>query len=211
MNTIEFYDYTTKSPTGVTFPCRSFLIRENDKLVVISPANFDSQKIQEIKSFDPSIDFISPNNFHNVNIGKMKNLFPNANFFGPKRSAKQSNIELRPIKEFESESITSIKIDGHKMMSETAFFHIPSKTMIVADLFFNVRKQLDFISNIVLAITGTKSKMGISNLIKISRSNKELFKQSAYSLLDYPFERIAPAHGEIATKEEFKEMLERCL
>ena len=208
MEKLKTIPYLVKAPLGVEFPCKSVLINEGEKLVIISPGNFDELTAREIKNIDSSPVMVAPNNFHNSFLAPTKELFPDSAFYGPKRAAKTSGVELKPLKELELKSVQKIKIRGNKALGETCFFHQDSKTMIATDIVFNMRHQMNFSSKIVFALAGTKNKVAFSRLVLKTVDDKKAFNESLRSLLNYPFEKLIVAHGEDVTREEFERLLE---
>jgi hypothetical protein len=204
---MEIINYEAHAGFGVTFPAKTFLIQDSKSYFIISPCDLPKETIDLLLESNKVINFISPNNFHNLHIKKMKELFPNSKFYGPKRSAKQSGVELNNSKHLSSEDIEFIYLEGNNTLSETCFYHKPSKTLIITDLFFNMKHEMNISTKLAMLMAGTYKKLGTSRIIKLSIKDKKAFKDSLNYILSLPIEKVVPSHGDPIDKQEFKRLV----
>ena len=208
---IKIIDYTASPGFGIVFPTKTFIIEEKNQIHIISPSDLSEKVISELNTTKKKLNFIAPNNYHNMYLSLMKEKFPNANFYGPKRSAIQSKVELQKISHLSSDALQMIKVEGHKALSETCFFHIPTKILIVTDLFFNLQHKMNLSMNIMMRLMGCYHKMATSRAIKFSITDKKLYKESLQELARLKPEKIIPSHGESVTQEAFYKWVNQSL
>lgn len=133
----------------------------------------------------------------------MKSLFPGAKFFGPKRSEEQSKVSLKDIKEASFQDTEVIFLEGNKALSESCFYHRPTQTLFVTDLFFNVKDPQGFSFKALLTIGGAYKKLATSRLLKLSTKDKTAFKNSIQKLIHLKPKVVVPCHGEPISYDEF--------
>ncbi len=204
-------NYSVNAGLGVIFPAKTFIIEGESDLYIISPGPLNEEMIKELRKSNKTINFISPNNFHNMYLSYAKDLFPNANFFGPKRSMKVSEVDLKPLNELKQSELKQIQIKGHKTLSETCFYNINTKELILTDLIFNMRHKMNFMSKTAFIMAGTYHRIGTSRLVKLGINNKEQFKQSLIELSKLDTTSIYLNHGSKLTPDEFKQHIDQLI
>lgn len=208
---INTFNYTANTGFGITFPAKSILIESEDSMIVISPGNLDkdSSLINKLKDYEEnkSLIFIGPNNFHHMYLPKMKELFPNAKFYGTKRASEQNNMKLEPVENFSHNEIDCILIEGHKKLKEFVFFHKKTSTLISTDLIFNMHHKMNFMTKLMLTLSGTKNKLAMSRVVTSSITDKAAFKSSLKKLVDMDIENIILNHGDNISPSDFKKVL----
>ncbi len=204
---IEIIDYIANTGFGVQFPAKTILIEDDVNHFIISPCELPQETIETLMNSNKHIIFISPNNFHNLHINKMKNLFPKAFFYGPKRSAKQSGVELKSLKDLKSEDVEFIYLKGNNTLAETCFYHKPTETLIVTDLFFNMKHKMNLPTKLAMLIAGTYQKPATSRIIKFTTKDKPALKSSLSYLASLPILKVIPSHGDAIGKDEFIKLI----
>ncbi|MFT6632715.1 MAG: hypothetical protein ACJAS4_002680 [Bacteriovoracaceae bacterium] len=209
-NGLSTYPYIANAGFGVKFKAKSVLIKTGEDIIIISPANFENNVIEELKKDTLNKVFIAPNNFHNLNISKMKAVFPEAKFYGPKRSEQQSGVSLIRSRELNlGDDIIAIPIEGNFKLSETCFYHVPSETLIITDILFNMHHEMNYSTRIALTLAGAYHKLGMSRFLRLMINDKVKFKNSLERLLDHPFKNIILNHGDSIGREEFIRFLKK--
>lgn len=105
-------------------------------------------------------------------------------------------------------------IDGMPKVEETVFFHRPSRSLIVADLLFNILEPKGFGIKIATRLFGTYRRLGISRFYKLGIKDRTAFAESVRSVISRDFDRLIPAHGAIVetdAKEKTKAVLSEFL
>ena len=204
---IEIINYEANAGFGIIFPSKTFIIEEENQITVISPCDLSQEKIEQLKASKKQIIFIAPNNFHNLYLKKMQQTFPKAEFFGPKRSAKQSGVELKKTTEYTSSILEMYPLNGNPGIGETCFYHKELKTLIVTDLFFNMKHKMNFATKMAMKCAGTYHKTATSRAVKITTKDKAAFNTSLTAMGKLDLESIIPSHGGTLTRTEFKEFI----
>jgi len=102
---------------------------------------------------------------------------------------------------------------------DVAFLHKPSKTLIEADLLFNLPCNEQYsktkTSNMLMGIGLSPSTWFHSQLIRSLGTDKEAMKRDAKTVAGWDFKRIIPCHGDVietnaqqAWKDAFKSFLD---
>lgn len=140
--------------------------------------------------------------------------FPQATFLGPEGFSKVAGFPTEPLlpppAEW-SDEIEVLKINGIPSVEEHAVFHRPSRTLIVADLFFDPDPASSGWTHFLMSlVAGRKEGPGISRAFKLSTKDKEAFRQSLEQIGAWDFDRIIVGHGAMVPtdgKRQFHEAL----
>lgn len=188
---------------GIIFPTKTIIIEEENQIVTISPCDLSLEETDRLTNSGKKLIFIAPNSFHNLHIATMKRKFPNAEFFGPKRAALMSKVNLKRTSTFQSTDIECYSIEGVKNLAETCFYHRPSKTLFVTDIFFNMNHKMNLASRVAFTIVGVYHKLATSKAVKLSIKDKSKFTDSLKKLSSLEIEKVIPSHGDSINKQEF--------
>lgn len=205
---IKEYSYDAAPVKGLNFKAKSFIVKTQDYVYIISPAKFDEKTIDSLREYALPLIFIAPTNFHNNGLATMKELFPNAQFFGPKRSANQSGVKLQKTQDLPLDpEFKAIYIEGNKSLAETVFLHGPSESLIVTDILFNMKHKVNLLARFVFKVYGTYHKLAQSKLVMITANDKELFRKSLHDLTKLNFKKVLLNHGDHISKDQFDEVM----
>ena len=87
-------------------------------------------------------------------------------------------------------------------MEEHAVFHRPSRTLIVADLFFDPDPEASGWTHFMMSlVAGRKEGPGISRAFKFATKDKEAFRGSLEKIGEWDFDRMIVGHGAIISKD----------
>jgi hypothetical protein len=149
-NLVPFADslWTATTPirfAGIWFPHVMAVIRcVGGELVLHSPCQPSTSLADEIAGIGRVAHIVAPNWFHDLYVAEYRALYPEATFWGPPRLQRQlgrATIECelneasRPPWFSEMPHFT---LSGLLTFDESIFFHILSRTLIVADLLMNL-------------------------------------------------------------------------
>jgi hypothetical protein len=198
------WSYEAPLGLGVTLPARSVMIElANGRLVIISPGPFDDATLTWIKRHDPAPYLVAPNMFHHFYLRLAMQQLPGSLVFGPSGLVKKQpdlSGELRELGELADqldETLLMRPLHGNHVLSETAFFHQPSRSMIVTDSLFHLQEPMPLRRRLALTLVGTYNQLAESRIVRWSCSDRERFRRDFCALLDLEPERIIPAHGTI--------------
>lgn len=197
-------------------------------MLVVSPVALTSEVQQTIASQGGQIKYIAaPDTEHHIHITAWGKAFPDAEIIAPeglyeKRQANpdQKDIEFAHIltkankhdihisEEFDRE-IEIEYVDGHAN-KEIVFFHKPSKTMIEADMLFNLpakeqysRSGEDPTSGFLnmlfgpLASASGPAKWQKRLVWHTTAKDRKSFGESVARMNTWDFDRIIPCHGDV--------------
>ena len=97
------------------------------------------------------------------------------------------------------------QIQGMPKVNEFVFLHKPSGTLILTDLIFNIKNARGILTQIMLWCAGARGKLAQSRLLKyFFTKDRDAAGRSIEPILDWYFERIIMAHGEIINDDGTK-------
>lgn len=182
----------------VEFPIRSTLLPHKDGAVLISPINFNEAQVHSLKQFNVT-DIVAPSDIHHLFILDAQKIFPSARLWRvPGLEKKRPEVPWTHVlgeSKWLIEEIKVLPIDGASKLSEHLFFHLPSKTLVVTDLLFNVVRPPGLAAKIIFSIMGTYNGFAMSRLLKVAITDKSKFRSSIEKVLKFEIENLALAHG----------------
>jgi len=201
---------------GVHFPVSSsFIESENNKLMVISPGPFEQKMIQETIAKYSTVYCVAPNAFHYKHLKSFNVLFPKIDIYGPSALTKKQPwlsdkiLSLDLLNEKLKDQVLFFPILGNSLLDETVFYCRQSKSLIVTDLFFNMKNPMPLGRKWILSLVGARNKIAQSKLVKSSTKDKEAYVRSVKPLSELDCQRIIVGHGHIVEgAAEIKKALE---
>ena len=192
-----------KMGPGVYLPCRMLIVRlESGALWIHSPVRLDDEEVAQINALGEVEALIAPNAFHHLFMARAQERWPKAEVWAPKAlAAKRPDLRLDHCLEQGAEAawaneLEPIAIDGVPKLSEWTFWHGPTRTLIVTDLFFNVHQARGAMTKLVLTGMGAWGEPAQSRLLGSLIKDKAAANASAKRLMSKPIERVFMAHGE---------------
>jgi hypothetical protein len=94
-------------------------------------------------------------------------------------------------------ALETAAIGGVPKIDEHVVFHHPSKTLVCADLVFNIGAPRNLRTRMALAVTGVGGKrLAQSREWRWARKDPAAARASAERVLAWPIEHLAPCHGD---------------
>ncbi|MCP4502608.1 MAG: DUF4336 domain-containing protein [Deltaproteobacteria bacterium] len=188
---------------GVHFDVRMVVIQlESGGLFLHSPIAIDDKLAAEIALIGEVEHIVAPTRFHHLWLGAAAQRYPNAKVWGCRGMAEQSTIE--GLVEVEAEERTTWApdlqckfVDGNPRVNELVFLHPSSKTLVVCDLIFHMKKLTGLLTPLVFALAGTRGRFAQSRLWRATIQDRAATQQSVREILEWDFERVVMSHGEI--------------
>jgi hypothetical protein len=211
---ILFLESEIKMPV-MKLPVRTSVIKTDSALIVISPIDFTDDQLKKIEQLGGVTDLVAPSMLHHLFMGKAFQKFPKAKVWGmPGLLKKRPDIMWSGVLgkdpwPYQSE-IEMVMIEGISDMAEVAFFCKPLKTLIVADLCFNLQNPKGLGAAILTRMLGTYGRFAVSRLLARYMKDKAAFEKSVSQILQWNFEQIAMGHGDVLTSNGRK-LLEQAL
>lgn len=189
---------------GVKFPIRATIVRLTDGgLMIHSPVAFSDETAAAIGQLgEPSI-LLAPNLFHHLYIQRAQAQFPNAlTVAGPGMTEKVKTLQIDAtygptLPGKLSEDFEHVMIEGAPRFNELVLLHRASKTLLVADYFFNIHDTKGLLTSLVLRMTGTHGKAAQSKLWRRMTKDKAAMAKSAKAVLALDYQRVVMCHGDV--------------
>lgn len=187
---------------GLEVGARMTVVRLGDgSILVISPIDLSPQLRTELEALGPVRCLIAPNRFHFLSISEYSQAFPDAALFVAPR-VKLDDVQVNGTLDEHAEALWSDVLEqaifyGNKMEQEIVFFHKASRTLILTDLCFNVRRATAPLQRIVARLLDINGKFAPSRLFRITTRDKRTARASRERILRWDFDRVIVAHGEI--------------
>jgi len=193
---------------GVPAGARMTVARRGGELWLHSPIEISAELRAEIESLGAVTRIVAPNNFHYLHLEEAAQMFPAATIFATPAVVKKLKIEAQAPEKSGDGNLQALRFRGNRAAQETVFFHVPSRTLILTDLSFNLHDFPTAWAKLAAKIYGADRGFGPSRLMKLTTRNKAAARQSIRKILSWDFERIVFSHGAIL-EENGKEQFQR--
>ncbi|MED5387856.1 MAG: DUF4336 domain-containing protein [Pseudomonadota bacterium] len=174
-------------------------------LLLHSPVPVDEDLAAELASLGEVRHIVCPNLFHHVFAADVKQRYPEALLHGPEKLAKKRQdltldavLSETPHPDW-GEDFELVFIEG-SMLQETVFYHVPSQTLIAADLIENFHQCDHGFTRWYLKLGGLWQKPGWHPILRLVYLNRRKARASITRILEWPFERLSLAHGDVITE-----------
>jgi hypothetical protein len=98
--------------------------------------------------------------------------------------------------------ISALALHGAPSIDEFLVYHAASRTLVVTDLVFNVRRAVNFATWLVFAlVAGTLGRLAPSRVWRWAVKDRRAFRASLTRALALDCERVVVAHGELVERD----------
>ncbi|WP_127119765.1 DUF4336 domain-containing protein [Thiomicrospira sp. S5] len=187
---------------------RMTIIRlENGDLLIHDPCKITDAIRQQIDDIGPVKYIVAPGSYHHLFVMDFQAKYPQAEtFLCPGLERKRPDIPFdwilgnKPDPRWANE-IDQVVVSGTKYMWEVAFFHKPSKTLILVDLLENIGDDYRHHANWVLRfwwkfVFRMWNKPKPAPEYQMGWGNKQIVQTALHKILGWQAERVIIAHGE---------------
>ena len=192
---------------GLELGTRMTVVRLPDSTLWLhSPVAATSGLVRQVEEQGKPAHLVAPNRFHHLFVSSWKQHFPDACVYvAPGLAAKRSDLVIARVLGVKpeavwSEAIEQIFLKGLPLANETVFFHRPSSTLIASDLAFNIGSEKPFSTRLAFRLGGAYGRLSPTRLEKLMVRDRLAFRSSLQAILEWPFERVIMAHGEVVEK-----------
>lgn len=190
-------------PGGFHMPARmTVLPLGGGDVAVVSPIRLDDALARRVEALGRVRLLIAPNLLHHLYLGEASARWPEARVLAPRGLAKK-RPDLRIDSFWEdgappelSATVRAVPIDGAPSVGEVALFHEPSRTLVLTDLVFHLRRPRGLVAHVALWLMGVHGKLAQSRAWRFFVRDRARAAASARALLALPVERLIVAHGE---------------
>jgi hypothetical protein len=200
---------------GMSIGHRMTVARLTDKsLWVHSPVKYDAEVDAALAKIGRVAHIVAPNCIHDTYLEDWFAAFPAARFHGaPHFATFRPDLEFTDTLNNTSTAVWADIFDQHVLrgmprLNEVVFLHRGSRTMILADLAFNLGPEMPFLSRVLLRLNDCYCKFGPSRMLRAVIKDREALRASLDHVFGWDFDRLIVSHGEnIASgaKEKLRE------
>jgi hypothetical protein len=196
---------------GQEVGARMTIIRlDNRKLMLISPIDIDDTLATELSAYGEVAYIIAPNLYHHLYLRTCCQRYFNAKVYVARGLAdKYSDISCitllstppddwaDSIDQVEFEGYAVQELSGHVELNEVVFFHKETKTLILTDTAYHIAASSPLLNKLIAKAVGLYGVLGPTALEKFATKRKQDALKSLLKVLEWPFDSIVMAHGEI--------------
>lgn len=194
---------------GFPYSTRSVIVRlPDEKLWVWSPIRLTESLQEQVQKLGEVSYLVSPNKIHHLYLGPWKDAFPKAKIWAPQSTQdKRTDLEYAGVLTDEtpkdwSQTIRQFHFTGSSFLDEMVFFHLPSKTVIFADLTENFSDEFldtywSWWKRAIARVWKIKVPFGSAPLeLRLTWTHKKGAREKLNEILDLHPEKVIMAHGE---------------
>ena len=178
-------------------------------LLLHSPVPINDSLSAEIQALGRVEHVVAPNCFHHLYASQTKRMFPDATLWAaPGLNLKRGEIEFDAVIGDKTpdwgDDLEYKFIVGMPIINEIVFFHRPSRTFICTDFLFNIRSGSNVLIRSIWRLFGVWKKFGQSRSWRFMIKNRDDVTRSVNSILEWKFERVIMAHGDIVECDRYR-------
>jgi hypothetical protein len=169
------------------------------KLIIHSTAPFTPGDVAEIAALGEPAWLVDAMLRHDTFAEQGRAAFPRIPYLVPEgfsAAVKTNAGPLLPPPEWAPE-VRVLLIDGMPAVREHVFLHVPSRTLIVADLVFNFAPSSGWTAFFRRTLMGVKEQPDSARLYPMQVKDRAAYDGSIRELLTWDFDRIVVGHREV--------------
>jgi hypothetical protein len=189
---------------GVEIGTRMTVARLSDGgLFVHSPVPLDAPARRELDAFGPVRAVVAPNRLHHLFVGAWREAHPDASVYGaPGLAEKRRDLAFDAVLGDEAPPAWAADLDqlvfrAIPLLNEVVFFHRASRTLVLTDIAFNVRRADSWLTRAVLRLDGAYGRFGVSRIGRAVIRDRRAARAAIDRMLGWDFDRVIVAHGEV--------------
>lgn len=207
-------DHPMRMPGGIEIGTRSTWVRLADgSLLLHSPGPMTEEQLEGVRALAPVSAIVAPNAFHHLFLERAAACFPAAEIHGvagvqdkvPALSMQRLSGEAAPVWKGILEQEV---VGGAPRMDEVVCFHPASRTLLLVDLCFNMRRFDNRRTGWFLHLAGAHGRFGPSRLARSMIRDRAALRASVDRMLAWDFDRVVVTHGDVVEtggREVFRE------
>ena len=187
---------------GAEMGTRMTIMRlENDALLLHSPIRFSNSLKAELNQLGQVSTIMTPNAFHGKFTQEWCSAYSNAQYFPAKKTSKYTTRFTRLLSDLASDAfapdIEMHHVQGVPLAKESIFLHRPSRTLVLTDMAFHIGTDIDWRTRVFCKLNGAYNRFGPSRMMRSFIRNREQFRSSLLTILEWDFDRMIMSHGNI--------------
>ncbi len=189
---------------GVALGTRMSVVRLRDGgLLFHSPVALDDALRAALLRLGTPRYAVAPNRFHHLFVGDYRRAFPQVRLYAaPGLPEKRRDLTFDgvlsdlPPPEWAGQLDQEL-FKGFPFVSEVAFCHRASRTLLTCDLAFNLGPEAPFATRLAFRLVGGYGRFGPTLVEKLLIRDHAAARGSMESILGWDFDRVVVAHGTV--------------
>jgi hypothetical protein len=184
-------------------------------LVVQSPTKLDVASQEAFQRLGPIAAIIAPSWWHDLYLREYLSAYPDARLYGAPTLVKWNpSLHLTELLDGAAPSLWAHELDQVHVqgiglfLDEIVFYHRPSRSLIVADLLFNLSEKDAWITRTMGSLViGRFPGCRFARLYRPAVTNRRRMRTAVERILDWDFDQIIVGHGAVVEtngKEVFR-------
>ena len=199
MNGLTFIDDYAKMPI-MKLPVRTSVIEVNGGRVMFSPGSMMSEA--QLKSAGEVTDIIAPSFWHTDGGPLAAKFHPKARLWGPpgmsEKHPKHTWSVLGEDPWPHEGELRVFPLAGMPKVREHVLYHVPSKSLLVVDLAFNVTDAKGLGATVILKLlSDAYRRFAVSRILMMLVKDKAAFTASLKPIVALDLQHVVPAHGAV--------------
>lgn len=202
------YEYPIRY-AGIDLFGRMTVIKlDNGDLLIHDPCKIDASLKQEIDSIGDVKYIVAPGSYHHLFVTDFQPVYPDAEtYLCPGLERKRPDIKFdwilgNKVDPRWSNRLEQVLVQGTKYIWEVAFFHQPSKTLILVDLLENIGDDYQHPTGIILrfwwkCIFKMWNNPKAAPEYQMGWGDKSIVRSSLQKIIAWNPERVILSHGEL--------------
>jgi hypothetical protein len=185
----------------------------NGALFVHSPVGLDPTLRATVDALGPVRAIVAPSLFHHMYVAEWTAAYPAAvAFCCPGLERKRSDLSWSGVLGDTADpawagELEQVYFSARSLENEVVFFHPASKTLICADMLFNLSRHTSRLTRAVAWVLGNHEP-GATRLERVMIRKREAAREQLQRMLAWDAERIVLAHGALV-ESDGREVLRR--
>ena len=189
---------------GLPVGTRMTVIRLADgRLLLHSPVALDPELRGQLDAIGRVCFAVAPNRVHHLYAGEVARAYPGARLWvAPGLERKRPDLVFEAVLNDEAPEewradVGQVFFRGRPYENEVAFFHRPSRTLILCDLAFNFGPRAAAPTRLLMKLLRSYGRLSPSTLDPLLIRDRRAARESLERILAWDFDRIIVAHGDV--------------
>jgi hypothetical protein len=180
----------------------------NGGLLVHSPTRLDLASQEQFQKLGPIVAIVAPSWWHDLFLREYLTAYPNARFYGAPtllrwdRSLPFAEALGDSAPSLWADEIDQVHVQGIGLfLDEIVFYHRRSRSLIVADLLFNLSEKDAWITRTMGSLViGPFPGCRFARLYRRAVTDRRRMRTALERILDWDFDQIIVGHGAVVDK-----------
>lgn len=201
--TPRYFDSRLSPLPGVHLPLTSMMVEAGAGSLLISPVATPEEAAAI--GARATTTLLAPSLLHHLTLPDAIARYHPVEVWGPP-GLHAKRPQLGPVRVFgvdpwpHGDTLDFVLLEGAPRRNEMIFFHRASRTIYTADVFFNLHHPDNLPTSIAYRLLGVKGRFVVPITWKAFVTDKAKFQRSLERVLEWDFDHIAMAHGELISR-----------